>query len=54
MSRPCPYLGRDSVRGGNVDIPMVAIIFLAGMLAGVWAMLAVDAYNERMEDADDL
>lgn len=33
---------------------MVAIIFLAGMLAGVWAMLAVDAYNERMEDADDL
>lgn len=36
-----------------MDIPMVAVIFLAGMLAGVWTMLAVDAYNERVEDRED-
>lgn len=30
-----------------------AVIFLLGMLAGVIAMLAVDEYHSRVEDAED-
>ena len=30
-----------------------ALVFLTGAIVGVLAMLAVEAYRERMEDAED-
>lgn len=30
-----------------------ALVFLTGAIAGVLAMLAVEAYQERVEDAED-
>jgi len=46
---------RERERGGveRVELVDALVIFLAGTLTGVLAMIARDVYEDRMEDAED-